>query len=377
MINLITSVLENSVQGIQGELTGTYNESANLYTSTIDGYNNLIYKYAYDIGLSNIPLLVIMHGWNGDMDEFTINEMRKFASYKYFVIAPGMRGRNDADGSRDASARELMDIYDAIFNVYNYFPKLIDKSKLVIAGWSGGGGNVLGMCSKFPDLFNSSIVNFGMVDYGYDAIDSWRVTNPGYNTSIVDAVGVAVSETNEYLSRNHLNSITNYKGYLYIFHDTEDPTVDVINSQNIDTEELTGQDNYEYHESTIGDADRWTHGAPFVGSDIEKAEAFWKVDGLTRIAKTIPIAGSLYISGYIVTKRFEVWLGDGVDSSKDGTNRSATLVYDTSIGSYTVTPVLEGTISDVEVKIIQFDWINRNNKTATQIISSQTEIIVS
>jgi len=369
---ILSNLLNIGTQGIKGSLVGTYTEGIVTYKSSIDSITNLEYKYAYDNGLSNMPLLILMHGWTYDYDvEFPQAVMEKFASYKYFAVAVDMRGRQSAQGNKDASGRELMDISDAVYNVISRFPNLIDNKIKVIAGWSGGGGNVLGVCAKFPDLFNASIDNFGMSDYGYDGTDGWYYTNPAYSASISAILGDPAINKNEYLSRNTLNSITNYLGYLYIFQDVDDSGVNIVHSRNVDAE-LSGQLNYEYSETNSGDTDRWTHSAPSIGSDIEKAEPIWNTACLTRTRVTVPKSGVMFISGYLITKRFSIWLGDGVDTLKDGTNRSATVVYDVESGNYTVTPILESGVSDVEVKITQFD-----GKTATQTINSETIITVS
>lgn len=373
MLNIISGIISNSGKiDVKGTLTGTYTENTFLYSSSIDSIANLYAKYSYDSGLTNMPILILMHSWTANANEFTQVMMQKFASYKYFAVSVGMRARNGASGSRDASARELHDVKDAVTYVLNNFSSLVNPKKIHFAGWSGGGGTSLGLCAKFPDLFGMTVDNFGMSDYGYDPTESWRVTNPTYATQIIADIG-AISETNEYLSRVHVNSIGNYVGKLFMFHDLSDSFVNVINSQNIRDKLIDlGKQNYKYYQSQSGDSDRWTHGIPSIGSDIEAAEQYWKDEGLKLTNKSIKSSGTFYISGYLITKRFEIWLGNGT-VSLDGTNRNATLVYDIANDSYTVTPILEGSATDVEVKITQF---GSPNKTATQTISTETEIIV-
>jgi hypothetical protein len=79
----------------------------------------------------------------------------------------------------------------------------------------------------------------------------------------------------------------------------------------------------------------------------------------------------MYISGYLITKRFSIWLGDNVNDELNGTNRSALLDYDVTNDSYTVTPYFENGATETKVIIKQAD-----GKTATRVITATTTIVL-
>lgn len=359
------SVQDPNYEGYTGSLSGTYTISTFNQDSSIDpSITGLLRKYCYDNGIGNMPILVIMHGWSGNATSFDENTYRRLASYGFFVIAPSIRS------SSDASARELHDIIDAVDYVKTNFSSIVNPNRIAIAGYSGGGGNTLGVYAKFPDYFNLFVDHFGMSDYGYTP-SGWHNTNPSYSGSIETRIGgTPVALPNEYRSRNMRQSINNFDllAPLLIFHDTEDSSVDVVQSQEI--ESLVSSDQLIYRESTIGESERWTHGYPTNGSDVSDSEEYWKNLLFTSAPVEAPDSAVIIVSGYIVTKKFSIWLGNGT-ASEDGRNRSATVDYDLSTDSFTVAPLLEIGATDMTVKIVTND-----GKVADQTISSETEIIV-
>lgn len=323
-------------------------------------------KYAYEEGLTNMPVLVIMHGYIGDADSFEGTTYMRLARYGFFVLGVSTRAEKGAGGSKDSSGRELQDIIDSVEYTKTNFSGKINTNNIVVSGYSGGGGNVYGLLSKFPTYFNMYIANFGMSDYGYEA-DGWYQTNPNYQTQLQNNIGgTPTAKPNEYRSRNHRESINNFGllNPLYIFHDTEDTLVSVVHGQKIDTA-LGINVNKNYHESTIGDAERWDHGYPTDASTIAVSEKYWKDNVAALQKKVVPDSATIKVMGFIVTSKFTIWLGDGT-ASKDGTNRSALVTYNVANSTYDVTPLLETGATDCTVKVTQ------GTKSVTATISNQT-----
>lgn len=344
------------------------------YSSTIDSITNLFVRVAYKGDGSNLPLVILMHGFSQDATIFNDSTLRRWAAYGVFVAAVGMRGRNSASGTRDTSARELYDIADAVAFLRNTFP--IDQQRVAVVGYSGGGGNVYGLCSKFPDLFCLSACFFGISDYGYDEAFGWYAQTTSGSQEILETdIGGNPSEVpNEYKSRDHRWSASNYKGRLRIYHDAEDSNVNVNHSTRlIDQLDADGFTNYVYNQSESSDTVRWLHGIPNEGSIGEAniaAESEIIADIKSTMIPSLPSSGSLKVNGYCVTSLFKVWLGDG--ESPDGTNRRATLVYDYDENSYTITPDIDAPETDMTVNIDVIGGIHAG-KSASGTISTETE----
>lgn len=360
-----------SDDGYTGQLSGVVIRGNFTYSSSIDSINNLYASYAYDSGIANMAIFVLIHDYTGNADSFTEDTFSRFAEHGVFVISVGMRGRNSADGARDLSARELYDIVDGIDAVKSRFSTLVNPNRVIANGYSAGGGNALGLACKFPDTFNLLIDNFGISDYGFDGTTSWYFTNPTQQAGLdTDIGGSRATHLNEYKSRDTRSAIGNFGllNTLRIFHDTEDDKVDVINSQAINSV-VSGSSKFDYNETTIGDLERWTHQYPFTGSDIIESEPLWTGLIYTASKTFIPSTGSITVIGYIVTSRFTIWLGNGTDA-EDGMNRTATVDYNVLTDTYVVTPLLETGATDCVVKITQ------GSKSVTATISSTTLLVV-
>jgi len=307
---------------------------------------NLYSKYVYKTGATDLPILALVHGWGETATIFSAGTLRRMALYGFFVVSVGMRGRNSADGARDASGREVYDIYDAIVDVRAKFPAIVSATKAAVVGYSGGGGNALACACKFPDFFNVVVSHFGISDYGRDATNSWYINNGGgYTAQIATAVGgtPAVVPDN-YYARDTTVAIHNYtSGYLYLYHDDQDAVVPSIHSDRISTAmDAAGLTNYAKSITTTTDNPRWLHGVPSIAPGIISAEATWAAKILSEDAWTVPTTGTLTVIGYVKTKRFTIWLNTGLDAA-------ATVVYDTVAGTYTVTPLTSNAVVAVTI----------------------------
>lgn len=316
----------------------------------------------------------MMHGWGSGAASLPAIDILRLANCGCVVVVPGMRGRDSADGGPDASAREIYDIIDAVGYVRNNAPysTYASTTKAAIVGYSGGGGNTMAAACKFPDFFNVAIAYFGMSDYGRDNPDGWWYNNNGSYTAGIEAWvgGDPATVPENYYARDATAAIQNFTGgFLYLYHDKQDTLVPWVHSDRIksamDAAPLT---NYSANFSDTGDSPRWLHGYPNDNPNtLSQAELTWIAKIGSQSVWTIATSGTVTVIGYIITKRFEVWLRAN-GSVTYGLDAAATVVYDTATDSYTVTP-LTGAI---DVTVTQ----GAKTGSATNI-SVETEIIVS
>lgn len=336
------------------------------YSSTIDDISNLYAHYAYKKSETNLPVVILMHGYTQDANTMTKWIMENMAEYGFFTCAVGMRGRNGATGSVDVSGRELYDIIDAVEYIKNKFSSVVDNTQIHVAGYSGGGGNVFGLAAKFPDYFNTLASHFGISDYGYDTVNSWWATNPSRRNSLEEWIGFSPSNNiGAYYSRAHQYGVgKNFKeGFLWMFHDSADTNVPPVQSQLVQNQmDINNRTNYFLSITTPNDDPRWIHGSPGENEPVRFTRDYW---GPPIIEKQYPQwsvneQDSMLIQGYLKTKRFEIWLGNGQE-------HVAELTYDVDTGTYLINPLTGA----VEVSITQ------GNKSAVQTITEETTIIVS
>src|ERR1017187_7441777 len=108
------------------------------YSSSIDAISDLLGVVYFDAAITNQPVLVYMHGYNGTVDSMDKSIFTNFVSNGWFCLVPDMRGRDGHSGVRDDGGREIMDIYDGL--VYVRAHCLTSQSNAVLLGVSGGGG---------------------------------------------------------------------------------------------------------------------------------------------------------------------------------------------------------------------------------------------
>lgn len=354
--------------------TGVYTSANITYSSAIDlTITNLAAKFCYDNGVAaalpaTVPILVIMHGYAGSMTSFNDSDLQRFASYGFFVISVGMRGKNSASGSVDASAREIHDILDALTYVRANYAGVVDPTKAAIVGYSGGGGNVMGCLTKCPDYFTSFISLFGISDYGYRPVTSWydygQISLSPTSKSYLDTdIGVRTAASAPYLARMASAAIPKalaLGGFLELFHDASDLSVSVESSRQVVSElqasGLTGL-KYAYHESSSLDATRWLHGHPQDHLP-EMTAAEWIFARRCRDSSvwSVPVKGSIRVNGWFKSRGqdFEIWLGDASSPRSNGTggrNKVAEVDFDVVNGTFKITPVTTSGTMYVTVRL--------------------------
>ena len=286
------------------------------YPSSIDtNIKNLYGKFKCQ-PIASQPIVILLHGWGGDAFQILDTELERIASYGFFAIALGLRGRNGSSGSRDASGKEIYDIYDVLkfLRTTPFYKQYVSQDKSAVVGYSGGGGNALACAAKFPDAFHVIVDYFGISDYGHDPVNSWyyQATQPSFPREVAQSVGGTPDALPDaYLARDITQSITNYNGTLYMFHDTADVLVPYIHSNRVKTAFVSAKKtNCYYNLSNPKSAIRWSHGYPYTNKDLIKSEPAWSNRIKVTKSYTVPASGTVMVSGFIKTKRFEIRLGD-------------------------------------------------------------------
>lgn len=351
--------------------TGATTTENMTYSSSIDSISNLHARVSYR-DVQEQPICILMHGLGQAASDFLDSTLIRFAEiYGYFTAAVGMRGRDGASGTNDASGRELFDIYDAITYIRSNYSTKVSQTRVIIVGYSGGGGNVLGMASRFPDLAVLYVDFFGISDYGYDGTFSYYVQTPGQQANLQTWVGgTPAAVPNEYKSRQFMWSASNCKGKLRMYHDLSDSSVNVNHSQRTETQLIADSfTNYVYSQSQSGDPERWIHGLPNVGQTGQEnidAEDQFSGEGFSLSIPSMPTSGTLKINGYLKCSLFTIWLGNGT-AAQDGKNRRGTLTYNYSTNSYTLVPALDSPATDMT-----YSFTDNIGRTSSGTISSST-----
>lgn len=329
-----------------------YLEGTFTYSSSIDAsVTGLFGKYSLDAGFTaNVPVLCIMHGFAGDANDITTATMRRYASRGVCAVALGMRGRNGATGNPDGSGRELYDILDGATAVraIGAIAARLDAQRTAFAGYSGGGGNGLGLCCKSPDQFTCLVNYFGIADYGLSSTAGWWFTNPANQPTLTTWIGDRASVTAPYAARDVATSIAGDfrgAGRTFMFADSADSTVAPVNSARVDAAmiaaNLDRNSIMQYFESFPSSSFRWNHGLPETSPDLVVAEEITARAMFAPSWTVSPRASGVPIIGYQKTRLYELWLGPTSNprtTLSGGIDQTATLAYDASAGTYSVVP---------------------------------------
>jgi pimeloyl-ACP methyl ester carboxylesterase len=287
------------------------------YASSIDPIPNLIAHIAWPADGRQLPVLVVMHGFRMQANSFKPDTYARLAA-NAFVIGVEMRGRGGAGGTPDAGGREVYDILDAVRTVLQRYPRETDPKQIHIVGYSGGGADAMACAARFPDTFNTVTSFFGIADYA----EWFGQAAPDQRRALAEwAKGTPKELEEAYKSRSPLFAITNYTGgYLRLYHDHADTNVPAVHSEQVAAVmKSAGLNNFAIHISESADAVRWIHQAPNDKSPDIQAEKEWLPDvtGKRRAPWTVPLAGTLHLAGYLETKVFTFWLGDGTEEAAD------------------------------------------------------------
>ncbi len=277
------------------------------YSSHIDKVSPLYALVAFRRDNKHKPIMVIMHSF-GSVNGNKFQQKSRgiyFANKGFFSVLPDMRGRGGSAGHRDDGGLEIMDIYDAVQYVIRGYPQEVDSDNINIVGFSGGGGNVFSMITKFPDLINVAGAFFGISDYGY-----WAKHNKDFRN--LSLGGTESEKSDRYMARNSLlGVINNPLTEIHLFWDEKEWICPpYFNVEYAKRARQLGYKNVFCHESKVGDKYRYYHGRLswptfYHACDIIIPEA--------KKARKLIVApkGKMVVLGYLYTKRFDIFWGEG------------------------------------------------------------------
>ncbi len=207
-----------------------------------------------------------------------------------------------------------MDIYDCVSESLRRYGARIDAANLNIWGYSGGGGNALSAAVRFPDLFSTVTAFFPMTDYAF-----WHDDSAAYREKIAGRVGGAPADRpGRYAARNAvLAAGNNARSAVHIFWDSEESVCSPrMDWAFVNAAHACGCYNVSPHESRPGDAERWRHGYPHDWPQLAAVEErfFGEILRGGRDV-SLPESGHLVVPGFVVTKRFSVFVGDGAEGA--------------------------------------------------------------
>lgn len=281
------------------------------YASTIDGLTPLYADAIYRKDGRAKPLTAVLHGFlcrRGSVTADCIALARK----GLFCVAPDMRGHGDSAGKHDCGGIQICDIVDALSVAARQFPAEADAARVNAVGYSGGGGNVMSLATKFPEMLGAGASFFGISDY-----DAWYRTTD--RTDCMPTAERALGGTPEqvpqrYAARSSLRTVANNPHtLLHLFWDAEETGCPpILNQWLIDASRRLGYTNIQPHITRPGDKSRWIHGYRTAQPQLADADEIFAPDFLApRPQWRLPDQGVLDVAGYVVTSRFAAWLGDG------------------------------------------------------------------
>jgi hypothetical protein len=323
-------------------------------SSDANGPLDLKAELNYDDTRLHAPVFVVMHGFSpttGNLDNVRANAQR-LRDKGFLAISVALRGRDGSDGVRDSGGVEIHDIYDAVEFVKAAYAPYVDPTNVSITGYSGGGGNVMSALVRFPDTFRVGAGFFGMSDYGFDPVDSWYFKGAAANhkTILRTDVGDPLSGDPDVTDRYHarascLAAGNNPYSEIHLFVNASETTCPPVNDfrYRFAASDFRGPVDQvvpspgkvwnvsvhvggpglwvDFNLNGVPDPDEWQdwpHTAP--SANQQAAAENWYIERLLSGAIPPPVlksSGTLMVLGYVRTRPFTLWLGDGQDAVAD------------------------------------------------------------
>lgn len=308
-------------------------------------------------------LLVNMHGWHGSVKIPHADDVADPLARNYFVISPEMRGRGEATGQPDCSGWELQDVVDAVnFARRNYRDRIASPEIVFLSGGSGGGGNVLALLGKFPDMFAAARVYYGVSDYAlwhtFDRKGEFRdelegVAGRDPKGRLPWIGGSPETNPEAYHSRGGLTTVANLLTPTLVFHGSDDARVPVLHARLwVGAAHGAGRGTLVTYHEQAGVGDNRLHNANETREQLtfrnQTGEDFLRTH---RISPALPERGSFVVAGYLKTSRFEVIL--------DSIDRVGRVDYDLPAGRI---EVFATTARTAEVRLCQPDGTWKHSK---------------
>lgn len=271
-------------------------------------------------------ILASTHGWHMSIPKFVPLDNAPVGDY--LKVSVDMRGRAFSDGTPDCNGYELYDVYDAVEYVKGHYKEyILEQDVVYFESGSGGGGNCYEILCKFPDYFAAATALCGMSDYA-----EWYRDDTAGDFRDELSVWIAPDPDRypmEYRSRSGIDGIANLYTPLFIAHGETDVRVPVHHARDyVKKATVSGKSELvKYLElKGVGTMSHWGNATE------EQMETVRRLSEENRLCHRVPVEipdkGTLTVHGYIVTKKFSVFL--------DGTDKCATLCYDINAGKFEI-----------------------------------------
>ncbi|MCC6442234.1 MAG: alpha/beta hydrolase [Armatimonadetes bacterium] len=301
------------------------------YPSSIDPLPRLEAAVAYPLGAENLPLVLLMHPDMPGTRAELLPDIERLARQGLFAAAVSLRGRDGSDGQPDVNGREAFDIYDAVLHLRRRYAPIVSPDRAHGIGYSSGGANVLACALRFPDFLVSVHAFFPPTDWRafLETMDRERFAatlgKEGIEerlAAIRSFIGGSPEEAPErYRARNLLRAVGNNRQIpIQLFHDAEDRfTLPFLSESYLARAWELSMANVSLFLSRRGDRERYLHARPSAWKGLVEAERHFIPQILQRVwpAPVLPPEGALTVLGYLKTKRFEIWLGEGTKSTAE------------------------------------------------------------
>jgi pimeloyl-ACP methyl ester carboxylesterase len=281
------------------------------YDSRADDTAGLLADACYQDDGQKKPIVLIMHGYKGGRKNVS-QDLSDLAGRGLFTVAPDMRGRGDSPGRWDSGGLDVHDAVDAALAAACRYPEQADPDNLNIVGYSGGGGNAYAAGCRFPDHFQTAVSFFGIADYA-----GWHASRgrPDCNRTMDEILGRPDEHPARYEARNMILAAGNaMKTHWWLFWDEEESQCPPAECDEpwADAYRATGGEHLRVEISRSGDEYRWHHGYRINHPSLAKANDIF-CDALLAPPRdlSLPEEGELVVPGYLVTKPFRVFIGDG------------------------------------------------------------------
>ena len=304
------------------------------YRSSVEDLYPLYAEVAYDPKLKNIPVVVYQHGDYPGTRLGTVPGIYDLAKKGIFGVSVSKRGRDGSAGKGDCFGKEIYDVYDAVEYVKRHYAAYIDQDNINITGGSGGGMDTFAAVVHFPDYFRVAAPFVGPPDLedwfrrmestiklleqlakeiGGQAAGSWSLIS-----QMIEGMGGLPSQVPDtYLARNWvLGAINNPYTLIHVFWDAEDgaaPSITERSKAYLEETQQLGFTNVHLHFSQRGDKLRFLHWG--VADNTFVWHYFMPVImSRSHPAPVLADAGKMVVLGFVKTKKFLIWLGEGNDA---------------------------------------------------------------
>lgn len=253
-------------------------------------------------------ILLMSHGWHQSVKPPTKDSKNPKA--EFLTVQVDMRGRKYSTGKADCNGYELYDFYDAYrYVIRNYKEYITDTNQVYYYGSSGGGANGYGLLGKFPDLYCSAVISCGPSDFV-----AWfkQDTLGEFRDEMIPWIGCTPDENMEaYQSRSGITTVENILTPVTITQGETDVRVPISHSRNYYNKALKYGKEVHFKEfPNVGTRRHWGNITP---EQSKERDDFQKTGLQKRNPPELPDKGEFIVAGYLVTKKFSVFL-NSVDS---------------------------------------------------------------